>query len=102
MNDKFLIEKRDMFAIDIANLHGILKNFFSEWNGFMIAHSDKILTLDGKEHIFVRIERVNKNGFDFAEVILPENCFYLAFGFSDDELLSINKYLQNNLNKIMK
>jgi|GEM_PF-2689539 len=104
MNDKLMETRRDMFAIDIANLSGIGKNLLYEHEDMIFVHSDKKKTIDGKEHIFVRVERPSNiyNGFDFVEIILPENQIYLAFGFNDDELIFINKYLKENMKKIME
>ena len=103
MNLESLELKRDMFAIDIANLHGICKNFLGTYKDIGMVHSDKKVTLDGNEHVFFRAERANDNGgFDFVEAILPENKFYMAFGFSDSELLWIEDYLKSNLDKIMQ
>ena len=35
-------------------------------------------------------------GFDFAEGKLPENNIYKSYGFSEDELLSLQEYIKNN------
>jgi len=104
MNDKLMETRRDMFAIDIANLSGIGKNLLYEYEDIIIVHSDKKRTIDGKEHIFVRAERPsdNYNGFDFCEIILPENRFYLAFGFDDNELIFIRDYLEKRIEEIME
>ena len=102
MNLESLELKRDMFALDIANLQGICKNYLDTYKDIVMVHSDKKVALDGKEHVFLRAERPNNTGFDFVEVILPENKFYMAFGFSDDELLWIEDYLEKNVDKIMQ
>jgi len=93
--------KRDKFAIGIANLRGIGKNYLSEINGIILTHSDKELLVDGKEYIFVRAERPNEDGFDFAEFILPEIAVYLSFGFKDNELLYLRNYLEKSLGNII-
>jgi len=102
MNSDDMELKRDMFAIDIANIQGLCKNFLGCVKNIDMAHSDKKKTLDGKEHVFFRAERMNDTtGYDFVEIILPENIAYLAFGFSDSELLWIRDYIDENINKIM-
>jgi len=102
MNFESLELKRDMFAIDIANMQGLCKNFLGTYKNIDMGHSDKKITLDGKEHVFFRAERPSEIGYDFVEVILPENQIYMAFGFSDSELLWIQDYLRTNLDKIMQ
>ena len=104
MNNDLLENKRDMFAIDIANLCGIGKNYLTNHKGIDFVHSDKKKTIDGNEHIFLRAERPSDNhmGFDFCEVILPENKIYLAFGFSDTELIFIEQFLSEKIAEIMQ
>ena len=51
-----------------------------------------------KEYICVRFERPNNNnGFDFAEIIMPDKKFIKAFGFSEDELYWLESFAADNL-----
>ena len=57
-----------------------------------------IIDEEYKEYICVRFERPNNNnGFDFAEIIMPDKKFIKAFGFSEDELYWIESFAADNL-----
>lgn len=51
---------------------------------------------NGFDEITVYFERPNDRGFDFAEGKLPNNMFYKTYGFSEDELMELERYLRNN------
>lgn len=72
-----------------------MKNYYSTVNSIVLTFSD-IEEINGFDEITVYFERAGENGFDFAEGRLPENMFYKSYGFSEDELLRLNKYLRNN------
>lgn len=72
-----------------------MKNYFSTMDDTVLTFSD-IEERNGFDEITVYFERPNETGFDFAEGRLPDNLFYKSFGFSEDELLQLEKYLRNN------
>lgn len=72
-----------------------MKNYYSTVDNIILTFSD-IEERNGFEEITVRFERPNENGFDFAVGKLPNNMFYKCFGFSEDELLELERYLRNN------
>lgn len=72
-----------------------MKNYYSTVDNIVLTFSD-IEEKNGFEEITVRFERPNENSFDFAEGKLPNNMFYKTYGFSEDELLELEKYLRNN------
>lgn len=78
-----------------------MKNYYSTVDNIVLTFSD-IEEKNGFDEITVYFERPNNNGFDFAEGRLPENQFYKSFGFSEDELIKLNKYIRNNASLIWK
>ena len=48
------------------------------------------------EELFVRVERESPRGFDFAEQRLPSRTWVKCFGFSEDELFELDRYILNN------
>lgn len=67
------------------------------FNGITVTTSD-IIDEEYKEYICVRFERPNNNnGFDFAEIIMPDRKFIKAFGFSENELYWIESFAADNL-----
>lgn len=72
-----------------------MKYYYSTVDNIVLTFSD-IEEKNGFEEITVRFERPNDNSFDFAEGKLPNNMFYKTYGFSEDELLELEKYLRNN------
>ncbi len=73
----------------------ILKNYYSTVDNIVLTFSD-IEEKNGFDEITVYFERPNGDGFDFAEGKLPNNMFYKTYGFSEDELLELERYLRNN------
>ncbi len=73
----------------------ILKNYYSTVDNIVLTFSD-IEEKNGFDEITVYFERPNDKGFDFAEGKLPNNMFYKTYGFSEDELLELERYLRNN------
>ena len=67
------------------------------FNGITVTTSDVII--EGyKEYICVRFERPNvNNGFDFAEIIMPDRYIIKSYGFSEDELFRIESFAVDNL-----
>ena len=78
-----------------------MKNYYSTVDNIVLTFSD-IEEKNGFDEIIVYFERPNTNGFDFAEGRLPENQFYKSFGFSEDELIKLSKYIRNNASLIWK
>jgi len=78
-----------------------VKNYYSTVDNIVLTFSD-IEEKNGFDEITVYFERPNDNGFDFAEGKLPENQFYKCYGFSEDELMKLNKYIKNNASLIWK
>lgn len=72
-----------------------MKNYYSTVDNVILTFSD-IEEKDGFDEITVYFERPNDHGFDFAEGKLPNNMFYKSYGFSEDELLGLERYLKNN------
>lgn len=60
-----------------------------------MTHSN-IQDIDGIDTVYVRFERPNKNGFDFAEGRIPHFTFQKSYGFNEDELLQFERYMRNN------
>lgn len=79
-----------------------MKNYYSTVDNIVLTFSD-VEEVNGFDEITVYFERPNENGgFDFAEGKLPENQFYKCFGFSEDELMKMNRYVRNNASLIWK
>ncbi len=73
------------------------KHYYCFFNDITVTTSD-IIEEGCKEYICVRFERQNNNnGFDFAEIIMPDKEFIKAFGFSEDELFWIEGFATDNL-----
>ena len=73
------------------------KHYYCMFNGITVTTSD--VTIEGyKEYICVRFERPNaNNGFDFAEIIMPDRNIIKSYGFSEDELFWIESFAVDNL-----
>ena len=72
-----------------------MKHYYSTVDSIVLTHSDLVTENNGRR-VFVRFERPNEKGFDFAEGVLPENTFVKTYGFSEDELLELMAYLKDN------
>ena len=73
------------------------KHYYCMFNGITVTTS-YIIDEEYKEYICVRFERPNNNnGFDFAEIIMPDKKFIKAFGFSEDESYWIESFAADNL-----
>ncbi|WMJ89753.1 hypothetical protein [Anaerocolumna sp. MB42-C2] len=72
-----------------------MANYYSTLDDIVLTFSN-IEQIKGFEEISVRFERVNKDGFDFAEGKLPNNMFYKTYGFTEDELMELEEYLRRN------
>ena len=72
-----------------------MKNYYSTIDNIVLTYSD-IENVNDFDSIIVLFERANKNGFDFAEGRLPNNMFHKTYGFSEDELMELENYLQKN------
>ena len=73
------------------------KHYYCMFNGITVTTS-YIIDEEYKKYICVRFERPNNNnGFDFAEIIMPDKKFIKAFGFSEDEIYWIESLAADNL-----
>ena len=73
-----------------------MKNHYSTLDDVVLTFSD-IEENNGFDEISVRFERVDHaGGFDLSEGKLPNNIFYKSFGFSEDDLMELGRYLKNN------
>lgn len=72
-----------------------MKNYYSTIDNIVLTFSS-IEERNGFDEITVYFERPNADGFDFAEGRLPDNMFYKSYGFSEDELMDLERYLRNN------
>ncbi|MCD8023146.1 MAG: hypothetical protein LUF30_09305 [Lachnospiraceae bacterium] len=80
-----------------------MKNYYSTVDGIVTTFSNIEEDRDGFDHIAVRFERMNNvDGFDFAEGKLPETEIYKTYGFSENELLRLKRYMRNNSALIWK
>lgn len=73
-----------------------MKNYYSTIDNIVLTFSDVEEDKNGFDSITFCFERINDNGFDFAEGVLPENQIYKTYGFSEDELMQMQEYLKNN------
>ena len=73
----------------------MMKHYFSTMNNIVLTHSDMENTAFGRK-VRVYFERPNDKEFDFAEGELPSAEFSKTFGFSQNELLQLKRYLKNN------
>lgn len=72
-----------------------MKNYYSTVDGIVLTYSD--ITDDNDLDIMqIRFERANDSGFDFAEGTIPHFTFQKTYGFSEDELMQLERYLRNN------
>lgn len=69
--------------------------YYSTVDNIILTHS-AIQSEDNTDVVYVRFERPNANGFDFAEGKIPHFMFYKTYGFSEDELLHMEQYMKNN------
>lgn len=69
--------------------------YYSTVNDVTMTHSD-IVDESGIDCVFVHFERANEKGFDFADAKIPHFSFAKSYGFSEDELMQMTKYLKNN------
>lgn len=69
--------------------------YYSKVDDITTTHS-AIVEENGMDVVYVRFERPNKTGFDFAEGKIPNFTFDKSYGFSEDELLHLIQYMKNN------
>jgi len=74
-----------------------LQNYYSKIGNIVLTFSNVINDKNGFEEIIVRFERASDNGFDYSEWVLPGRFNRKAFGFSEDEIMSQDRYLLNNM-----
>ena len=69
--------------------------YYSTVNDIVMTHSG-VLEKDGFDTIYVHFERPTEDGFDFLDITLPGEFIQKSFGFSEDEILKLKKYVKNN------
>lgn len=69
--------------------------YYSTVNDIVLTHSG-VIEENGFDTVYVRFERPNQNGFDFAEGKIPNFLFHKTCGFTENELLKATQYLKNN------
>jgi len=72
-------------------------NYYSTVDNQVLTFSNIITDNNGFEKIKARFERANDKGFDYSEWILPGLSNTKAYGFSEDEIMTQERYLLNNL-----
>ena len=73
-----------------------MKHYYSTVDDVILTHSDMEHGKLGRK-VRVYFERSNpKNGFDFAEGNIPDFTFSKTYGFSEDEIFKLQRYLRNN------
>ncbi|MDR3013551.1 MAG: hypothetical protein LBU70_10175 [Chitinispirillales bacterium] len=76
-----------------------MKHYFSTFDNIVLTHSDMEYG-DGGRKVRVYFERPGKDTgsteFDFAEGDIPSFEFRKSYGFSQSELLRLQRYLRNN------
>jgi hypothetical protein len=72
-----------------------MKHYYSTFKDVVLTHSDMEYTDMGRK-VRVYFERASDNGFDFAEGSLPSGNFTKTYGFSENELFGLKRYLKNN------
>jgi len=79
---------------------GFMKHYFSTFDNIVFTHSDMEYSELGRK-VRVYFERPGKTTdnaaeFDFAEGDMPSFEFHKSYGFSQNELLRLQRYLRNN------
>ena len=72
-----------------------MKHYYSTVDDIVLTYSD-IRTDRSPAYIKVYFERPNDSGFDFAEGSIPECSFSKTYGFSQEELIDLHDYLNDN------
>jgi hypothetical protein len=76
-----------------------MKHYFSTVNNIVLTHSDMEYGETGRK-VRVHFERPGKEAegseFDFAEGSIPSFEFNKSYGFSQNELLQLQRYVRNN------
>jgi len=76
-----------------------MKHYFSTVNNIVLTHSDMEYGELGRK-VRVYFERpsaaAESTEFDFAEGCIPSFEFYKSYGFSQNELLQLQRYMRNN------
>ena len=72
-----------------------MKHYYSTVDNIILTFGD-IEDKGYYEQIPIRFERANDNGFDFAEINIPQMKFTKLFGFSEEELIDLKNYVSDN------
>ena len=69
--------------------------YYSTVDNIVTTHS-ALQEKNGFDVVDVHFERPNEKGFDFLDLSLPGEIVSKSFGFSDDEILKLQRYARNN------
>lgn len=69
--------------------------YYSTVGNIVTTHS-ALQEKNGFDVVDVHFERPNEKGFDFLDLSLPGEIVSKSFGFSDDEILKLQRYARNN------
>ncbi|MCL2845089.1 MAG: hypothetical protein FWE23_06525 [Chitinivibrionia bacterium] len=72
-----------------------MKHYYSTVDNVVMTHSDMEYKDTGRK-VRVHFERPNGSEFDFAEGNIPSFEFDKSYGFNQNELLQLQRYLRNN------
>ena len=73
-----------------------MTHYYNTINDVVTTFSDIYASPTKGESIVVHIERATEKGFDIAEFLLPSVSCTKCIGFSEDELIQLKKFVQNN------
>lgn len=72
-----------------------MKYYYSTVDDVVLTHGE-VEEQDDIDFVRFYFERATEKGFDFAEGKIPYYQFDKCYGFSEDELFKMEKYLRNN------
>ncbi|WP_294144763.1 hypothetical protein [uncultured Selenomonas sp.] len=75
---------------------GAMRHYYSTIQGIVTTFSDIYASPEKGESIIVHMERPSEQGFDVVEFLLPSFTCQKCIGFSEDERISLEKFIRNN------
>ncbi len=69
--------------------------YYSTIDNIITTHS-ALYEKDGFDVVDVHFERPTDGGFDFLDMTLPGEIVSKSFGFSENEILKLQRYAKNN------
>ena len=73
-----------------------MRHYYSTIQGIVTTFSDIYASPEKGESIIVHMERPSEQGFDVVEFLLPSFTCHKCIGFSEDERISLEKFVRNN------